>query len=146
MTTLETTLIVLGAIILLWIGYAAGKKAGALLTDRKWRRDLPKIREDATKRSRAVLGGQFSEQLAPYLPDFPWQPTEARFLGKPVDFLVFKGLEEKNVNEVVFVEVKSGTSRLNATERSLKEAIRAKNVSWKEYRIPQDLTKSKNKP
>lgn len=146
MTTPETILIVLGAVILLWIGYIVGKKAGALLSDRKWRRDLPRIREDAAKRSRAVVSGQFSEQLAPYLPDFPWRPTEARFLGKPVDFLVFKGLEEKDVTEVVFVEAKSGTSRLNATERSLKEAIRAKKVSWEEYRIPRDLTKSKKEP
>ncbi|MBW2983368.1 hypothetical protein KY327_03610 [Candidatus Woesearchaeota archaeon] len=145
MTTLETILIVLGAVTLLWIGYIAGKKAGALLSDRKWRQDLPRIREDAAKRSRAVLGGQFSEQLAPYLPDFPWRPTEARFLGKPVDFLVFKGLEEKAVSEVVFVEVKSGTSRLNTVEKSLKEAIQTKKVSWEEYRIPQDVTTG-NKP
>jgi len=34
-------------------------------------------------KSRAVLGGQFSEQLAPFLPDFKYLPTECRFVGKP---------------------------------------------------------------
>jgi predicted Holliday junction resolvase-like endonuclease len=33
----------------------------------------------------------FSEQVAPFLPDFPedLKASEARFIGKPVDFLIF---------------------------------------------------------
>ena len=57
----------------------------------------PKMRDVAERkaaiaRSRQIIGGNFSEQLAPYLPDFPYDPTEARFIGKPVDFLVFSGI------------------------------------------------------
>ena len=85
----------------------------------------------------------FSEQLAPFLPSFDFKPTECRFLGKPVDFIVFKGLDDKKVNEVVFVEVKSGKSKLSFVEKSLKEAIKNKKVSWKEYRVPEDITKKR---
>jgi len=94
-------------------------------------------------KSRAVLSGQFSEQLAPYLPDFPFKPTEVRFLGKPVDFIAFKGLDDKNVEEVVFVEVKSGKAGMNQTEKSLKETIKKKKVRFEEYRVDEDLTKGK---
>ena len=89
---------------------------------------IPAIRKDAVDRSRAVLTGQFSEQLAPYFPDFPYSPNEVRFLGKPVDFIVFRGCDSDAVSEVVFLEVKSGRSRLNATERSLKQAVLAGRV------------------
>jgi predicted Holliday junction resolvase-like endonuclease len=95
-------------------------------------------------KSRAVLGGQFSEQLAPYLPNFKYLPTEARFIGKPIDFLVFKGMDEKKIDEVVFVEVKSGKSKLTEQEKNLKETIEKKKVSWEEYRIPEELTKKKD--
>lgn len=112
----------------------AGLAIGWLLATLRGYRRVREARTDAVKRSRAVLSGQFSEQLAPYLPDFPWRPTEARFIGKPVDFLIFKGLDERLVDEVVFVEVKTGGSRLSPVEKSLKEAIEAGRVSWAEYR------------
>lgn len=134
MTTLETLLAILGALLLLIIGYYAGRRIGEALANRHWERKLPAVREDAAKRSRAVLQGQFTEQLAPFLPDFPFSPSEARFVGKPVDFIVFKGLEAKAVEEVIFVEVKTGQSRLGTTEKSLREAVEAGKVRWEEYR------------
>ncbi len=113
---------------------------GRILRDLYWKEQIEEIRKDAIKRSRAVLSGQFSEQLAPYLPDFPFSPTECRFIGKPVDFIVFKGLDEKKVDEVVFVEVKSGKSSLSASEKILKDVIKEKKVSWVDYKVPEGLT------
>ena len=129
-------LLILGALLLLYIGYLFGKKLGELQAKREIPQLIKEAREDSAKRSRAVLGGQFSEQLAPYFPDFPYSPTEARFIGKPIDFLVFEGMDEKEISEVVFVEVKSGKSTLSSQERNLKDAIKNKKVRWEEYRIP----------
>ncbi len=103
-------------LIILFVGYAIGK----YVSSKEHQEKIPEIRETAIKQSRAVLSGQFSEQIAPYLPDFPFKPTEARFIGKPVDFIVFKGMDEKKINEVVFVEVKTGKSQLSSVEKSLK--------------------------
>ena len=141
----EITTIFLGIIFLLGIviAYFAGSKIATIRRNRYWENLLPSHRKDAVLRSRAVLSGNFSEQLAPYFPDFPFKPTECKFLGRPIDFIVFKGLDEKNVEEIVFVEVKSGNSKLNKTEKSLKEAIKNKNIRWEEYRIPEDVTKKR---
>ena len=124
-------------IIVIFIGYFAGK----FVSRKKWEEKLPEVRQTAIKQSRSVLSGQFSEQLAPYLPDFNYKPTEARFIGKPIDFIVFKGMDEKKIEEVIFVEVKSGKSSLNNSEKSLKDAILNGKVSWSEYRVPENLTK-----
>lgn len=132
----DLTIFLIIAIIFLIIGAYFGVKLGIAKTNRMWEKEVPSIRKDATTRSRAVLEGQFTEQLAPYLPDFPYAPTEARFIGKPIDFIVFKGMEHKNINEVIFVEVKTGNSKLSTTERNLRETILKGNVSWEEYRIP----------
>ncbi len=50
------------------------------------------IRENAVQRSLAVTAGKVHEQLVPYLPEFGFNPKDARFLGSPVDLIVFDGL------------------------------------------------------
>ena len=125
--------------VLIYIGYLIGK----FIQNKKWEEMTPDIRADAIKQSRAVLGGQFSEQLAPYLPDFPYSPTECRFIRKPIDFIVFKGMDNKDIGEVKFIEVKSGKSQLSQQGKTLRDAIKNKKVSWEEYRIPEDVTKKR---
>jgi predicted Holliday junction resolvase-like endonuclease len=139
MNIIGIILILFAAALFLAIGYFVGRK----FSEHKFEGILPKIREDAIQRSRSVLGGQFSEQLAPYLPNFPFSPAECRFIGKPVDLIVFSGMDEKKISEVVFVEVKSGKAGLNSQEKNLKNAILAKNVRWEEYRVPDEVTKGR---
>ena len=81
-----------------------------------------------------VKRGRFVEQLAPYLQKFPYHPQDARFIGNPVDFVVFDGLSEgKDVN-IVFVEVKSGKAGLNNNEKRIREAIENKRVKYMVFR------------
>ena len=130
-------------VLFLLIGIVIGYIISAIRRNKYWEKQVEAERKDAITKSRATLGGLFSEQLAPYLPDFPYSPTEVRFLGKPIDFLVFKGMDNKKIDEVVFVEVKSGKSKVKNSEKSLKDAIEKKKVHWEKYRIPEDVTRSK---
>src|SRR5271169_4600999 len=56
-----------------------------------WSAEVERSSKQAINQSRAVLGGKFTEQMAPYLPEFKYDPTEARFIGSPIDFVVFPG-------------------------------------------------------
>ncbi len=138
---LITIILLVVFLIGLIIAYLIGKSVGVKNRDTHWEAEIPLHRKDAILRSRAVIGGQFSEQLAPFLPDFKYKPTECRFIGKPVDLIVFNGMDDKDINEIVFVEIKSRNSRLSSSEKKLKEAVGAKKVRWEEYRVPEDLTK-----
>src|SRR3989344_5614201 len=130
---LAIVLSIAGALV---IGYLIGHALGTYRREKVRQQQIPEHRADAIARSRAVLTGQFSEQIAPYLPGFLYSPTECKFIGKPIDFVVFNGLDEKNVREIVFVEVKSGKSRLSGTESSVKDAVLNGRVKWAEYRAP----------
>jgi predicted Holliday junction resolvase-like endonuclease len=104
---------------------------------KQWREEEEKRLEEARKQailqSRAVLGGKFTEQMAPYLPEFKYDPTEARFIGTPVDLVVFPGLAEGEPKEIVLIEVKSGrSSRLTPREKRIKELVEANMVRWEE--------------
>jgi predicted Holliday junction resolvase-like endonuclease len=101
-----------------------------------WRlRYSAKIREDAVQRSLAVTAGKVHEQLVPYLPEFGFNPKDARFLGSPVDLVVFDGLAAGEVKRVVFIEVKTGGGALTARERQVREVIEAREVAWAELRL-----------
>ncbi|SNB60387.1 Holliday junction resolvase-like protein [Thermoflexus hugenholtzii] len=101
----------------------------------RWKQEFEEqIRQDAIQRSQAVVRGRVTEQLAPCLPDFPFNPQDARFIGSPVDFVVFDGLSEGEIRRVVFVEVKTGRSKLSSRERRVAEVIAARQVEWWEYR------------
>lgn len=130
------------AIIFLWAGFKLGKTLGRRTEENIWKtQKVEEIVKARIKTSRAVLGGQFSEQLAPYLPDFPYNPSDCRFMGKPIDFLVFSGMDQKEISEVVFVEVKSGKAKaLSPQEKKLKEAIIAGRVRWEQYNVAEDIT------
>ena len=104
-----------------------------------FRDDVLAERKDAVKRSRSVTAGKVFEQLVPYLPHFPYNPKDARFLGSPIDFLVFDGLDQDRVDQVVFVEVKTGSSSLSTRERRVRDAIQDGRVVWRELRVELDV-------
>jgi len=123
-------------VLALYIGLRLGRRAGRLEAEKGFRVDELAARDDAVKRSRAVLTGQIGEQLAPFFPGFPCDPADTRFLGKPVDFIAFAGASTGAIKEVLFVEVKTGDARLSGQERALKEAVQEGRVRWVEYRLP----------
>jgi predicted Holliday junction resolvase-like endonuclease len=130
---LGSALVVLVALLL---GMRIGRKAEKAAFEAALGERIDLEREDAIKRSKAVVGGQVAEQMAPYLPDFPCPPRTARYIGKPVDFVCFPGEEGGEIEEIVFVEVKTGLADLSPGERSIKRAILEGRIRWVEYRIP----------
>jgi len=124
-------------LLFLLVGRRMGLRQGRKLEAAEWEgRKLEGIVKARLKQSRAVLGGLVSEQIAPLLPDFPFDPGDCRFIGKPVDFIVFRGMNEQNISEVIFLEVKSGVSKsLNQQEKRLREAIQAGRVRWVQFNV-----------
>jgi len=93
------------------------------------------IREDAVQRSQAITAGKIYEQVVPCLPGFPYNPKDIRFLGSPVDFVVFDGLAKGQVERILFLEVKTGGAGLTNRERSVRNAVQAREVEWLEVRV-----------
>jgi predicted Holliday junction resolvase-like endonuclease len=99
------------------------------------------IRQDAIQRSQAVTSGKVHEQLVPYLPGFPYNPKDVRFLGSPVDLIVFDGLAEGDLRQIVFVEVKTGSAGLTHREQCVREIVEGREVGWAELRVARPLSR-----
>jgi len=89
------------------------------------------IRQDAIQRSQAVITGRVTEHLMPYMATFPYNPKDTRFIGSPVDLIVFDGLDEGNLRNIVFIEVKTGGATLSARQRQIRDAISNDKVQWR---------------
>jgi predicted Holliday junction resolvase-like endonuclease len=117
------------------VGFAAGVLLAAVYVAWWKLRYTGAVRADAVQRSLAVTAGKVYEQLVPYLPGFGFNPKDARFLGSPVDLVVFDGLSEGTVRRIVFVEVKTAGGDLSTRERRVRDAVRARQVEWSELRV-----------
>lgn len=106
-----------------------------------WRRDKQLFKEEieshknetkktlSQKKSSEVRTGQIAEHFAPLLKDFKYDRKQARFLATPIDFIIF---EEE---EIIFMEVKTGKSRLNTNQRRIKKQVEEKKIRWETLRI-----------
>jgi predicted Holliday junction resolvase-like endonuclease len=101
----------------------------------QWKVEVEKeIRQDAIDKSQSVTMGKMTEHMVPYLPGFGFNPSDARFIGSPIDLIVFDGLGNDCVNKIVFIEIKTGVSTLSTRERLVRDAILAGKVEWMEVK------------
>jgi len=91
-------------------------------------------RQDAITKSQSIVMGKMLEHLIPFFPDFKYNPKDARFLGSPVDLIVFDGLSEGKLRQIVFIEVKTNTSQLSMREVQIRDIIKNGYVKWEEIR------------
>ncbi|MFX1575541.1 MAG: Holliday junction resolvase-like protein [Promethearchaeota archaeon] len=98
-------------------------------------KEKERIRKDALTRSRAVLKGKIGEQMAPLLDAFPFQPADARFIGSPVDYIVFDGYSRNNPREIILIDIKTGNAQLSSTERRIAQLVNTKRIRWMTIRI-----------
>ena len=91
--------------------------------------------------SRAVLKGKIAEQIAPLLPGFlaKYNPADARFIGSPIDYLIFrnlsKGEDSEDPVEIVLLDVKTGNAGLNPIQKKIGDATASKRIRFDVLRI-----------
>lgn len=103
---------------------------------------LVQAQKRSVNTSRAVLKGKMAEQLAPILPEFNYLPSDAKFLGDPVDYVVFDGYTDFRDGEgraedirVVLIDIKSGGARLTKGQQAIAQAIQNGQVHFETVRI-----------
>lgn len=87
------------------------------------------------KKSSEVRLGQIGEHFAPLLQDFPYNSKNVRFLGSPIDFVVFELEQDK----IVFVEFKTGKAKETAKQRHIRDIIKNGNVEYQLMRVYEDV-------
>lgn len=81
------------------------------------------------KKSSEVRLGQITEQLSPFLDGFNYDPKRAHFIGNPIDFIVFLD------DEIVFMEVKSGESKMTKKQKDIRALINNGKVRFETMKV-----------
>ena len=89
--------------------------------------------------------------MAPFLPGFlaKYNPADARFIGSPIDYLIFrnmsKGDDSEDPIEIVLLDVKTGNAGLNHVQKQIEKAVAEKSIRFDVLRVdepPPSSTKS----
>lgn len=97
-------------------------------------KNIKAARLDASSTQRAIVRGQISENISPLLPNWRWEIGDCRFLGgSPCDFIVYQGLSKDSVENIVFVDCKTGFSQLSTRQKQIKSAIESGKVSFEVF-------------
>ena len=128
--TYDTT----GGMKMISVFYLLGISILALVVIFVLTRRLRSSRQDYTKllsqkKSSEVRLGQISEQLAPFLNQFPYNPKQCQFLGMPIDYIHFGD------DKITLIEIKSGKARLSKKQRHIRDLVKDGKVEWDEIRI-----------
>ncbi len=113
-------------VLLVVVVHSSGYRARHPYTEQ----DVRRARDRSVRGSRSVLTGKIQEHMAPLLPQFAarFNLQEARFVGAPIDYIIFDGLDVGEEVEVVLVEIKTGSAGLNKRERLIRDAVEAGRV------------------
>ena len=99
--------------------------------------DVDDARKRSVSGSRAVTGGKVQEHIAPLLPEFAdrFEFADARFMGAPIDYIIFSGISEGRVDKIVFLDVKTGQASLNKRQRLIREAVEEGRVEFETLKL-----------
>jgi len=132
---------IVGAIIIGLIVYLLMQKKISDIQS-KQKDEIDFARKQSVDISRNTLKGKMAEQMAPILPGFKFLPADARFLGDPVDYVVFHGYTairdngaEPDTIEVVILDIKHGGATLSKSQRAIASAIESGRVRFDVVRI-----------
>ena len=77
-------------------------------------------------KSMHIKHGKSFDNLFPFMKNYPYEYRNFRFIGDPIDGLSFEN------DKIVFMEFKTGTSRLSEKQKKIKSLVESKKVEWQE--------------
>ncbi len=90
--------------------------------------------------ARNAIRGQVLQQFIPTLTE-KYNPYDYRFLGDFADYIVIDGYTDvkdgvaSDVKEIVFLEIKTGESKLSKHQKAVQRAIQEGRVVWGEIKL-----------
>jgi predicted Holliday junction resolvase-like endonuclease len=117
---------------------AEAERGAAYLLD-VWKiTETQKIRKESVNKSMGTNYGKITEHLLPfsdYLKQF--NPRDIRFIGSPVDLMIFDGITlKKDIIDIYFVEIKTSKGQLSPKQKKIGEAISKGRIHWLPIYVP----------
>ena len=93
------------------------------------------MRKKSAERGRKKVVNTVLKSMDDYFSKKKYNPYDIKPIIHPVDFVIFNGDHDKQVNEVVFLSKKSKNPNLVALQKSVDECVEKKNYDFKTAKI-----------
>ena len=93
------------------------------------------MRKKSAERGRKMVVNTVLKSMDDYFSKKKYNPYDIKPIIHPVDFVIFNGDHDKQVNEVVFLSKKSKNPNLAALQKSVDECVEKKNYDFKTAKI-----------
>jgi predicted Holliday junction resolvase-like endonuclease len=64
--------------------------------------------------------------------------NHCHWVGQPIDYLVFDGLDAGELRRIVLLEIKTGGAQMNARERQVRNAVQHARVEYDIFRLDEN--------
>jgi len=144
---LELLLVVVVVVLIAYVAYLLRergviKREIDVRAEKRFMEMKDQVTTEALERSRATLKGRVAEQIVPFLVEFKYNPSDARFIGSPIDYVIFDGytdLKDSKIARditVILADVKTGArADLTPEQRKIREALEQKRVKWETIQL-----------
>lgn len=96
------------------------------------------LRDAAAERGRKKVSKIINKSMVKELASLNLNPYDIKAIMHPVDYVVFKGMNDDDLKDVLFLSKKTSAPSLEAARRQVKDAVQEKNYDWKTARVSTD--------
>jgi predicted Holliday junction resolvase-like endonuclease len=112
-----------------------------------WKKQqIEQTQQQGLEPSQSPSDSRLLNHLLPLLPGLQYHPNEMRFIGDPIDYVIFDGYTDaqennQSIREIIFVDVKRGDrEKSSLIQDQIKAAIAAGKVRWETIVIDEHST------
>lgn len=125
-----------GTITKTWLDEYKKKEQEFAKKEEKFDEQEEKLRETARKKGRKEAEKVFNKAILPSFKLLKLDPLDIKPILHPVDFIVFKGMHNKDtISDIVFLSKKYHISTLNTIREQIQNVISKKSYEWQVARI-----------
>lgn len=115
----------------------------AKIMEQEFEEEKKKIRKEAIENSKRVTRGQIAEEMLPLFPEFPYNMSDCKFSGSPLDYIVFCGMsdlrsEKEGEINIIFADVKTRKAKLGTIQKKIKEAVEKGRVRFEQWTVDEN--------
>lgn len=104
----------------------------------KFEEEKEKIKEEARERGRAQVPELVRQSLDDKFAKLHYNPYDIKALLHPIDFVVFDGMTDEEMKNVVLLAKSTTNQYLQTIHNNIARTVEDKNYDWKVVRVSQD--------
>jgi len=118
-----------------WLDTFESKALALAEKEERFEEKEQRLRDEATARGTKKVSAIINKSMDPRIVKMKFNYYDIKLLMHPVDFVVFDGLKDNNLQKITFLSKTTSNPSLSTLRKLVKKAIEKENYSWQVARV-----------